>query len=420
MKTRILITGLAFVSAISFGQKKELKKAEKAIKSNEYSEALTYLTEAEPLIGAANDEIKAQFYAARGEALLGSGSTDFAKLKGAAEAFGQALSLNPAIEAQIAAPLQNVRAGLVNSARTDYTSQKYLVASDKLYTCYMIDKNELEYLYFAGLYAHEGKDYDKALSYYQILLDAGYTGESKEFVATNKVNGEVEAFENEKLRDFAVKSGEYIKPEVKVLDSRKTDILGNMARIYLEKDETPKAVEILEAARAESPDDVDLMRLEADISNRIGDYDKYDKIMNKIIATDPSNPAIYTNLGVANAELGKKEKAIGYYEKALEIDPNYEAALINISVVKLSYEDAIRETMNNLGTSRADNAKFDTLKKELNEVYRNALPYLEKAYRISPSNVGVVQTLSNIYSQLGEDAKFKEMKAKLDALKAQE
>ena len=149
----------------------------------------------------------------------------------------------------------------------------------------------------------------------------------------------------------------------------------------------------------------------------MGDYDRYDKIMNKIIATDPTNPAIYTNLGVANVELGKTEKAIEYYEKALELDPNYESALINISVAKLSYEDGIRETMNNLGTSRADNVKFDELKKELNNIYSDAMPFLEKAYSINPSNLGVAQTLMNIYGQLGEDAKFQEMKAKVETLK---
>lgn len=417
MKTRILITGLAFVSAISFGQKKEIKKAEKAVNSNEYSEAITYLNEAEALLASADNDTKAQFYAVKGQALLGSGGSDYTKLKASADAFSQALKLSPSIEGEIAVPLQNLRAALVNSAKKDFEAKQYMTASDKLYSTYMIDEKDMDYLYFAGVYAHNGQDYEKALNYYQILLKSDYTGATKEYVATNKTTGEVESFDNEKLRDFAVKSGEFIKPEARVLDSKRNDILGNMARIYLQKDDTQKAIELLNSARAESPDDVDLMRLEADISNKMGDYDRYDKIMNKIIATDPTNPAVYTNLGVANVELGKTEKAIEYYEKALELDPNYESALINISVAKLSYEDGIRETMNNLGTSRADNVKFDELKKELNNIYSDAMPFLEKAHTINPSNLGVAQTLMNIYGQLGEDAKFQEMKAKVETLK---
>jgi hypothetical protein len=42
---------------------------------------------------------------------------------------------------------------------------------------------------------------------------------------------------------------------------------------------------------------------------------------------------------------------------------------------------------------------------------------LEKAYSSNPSNLGVAQTLMNIYGQLGEDAKFQEMKAKVETLK---
>jgi Flp pilus assembly protein TadD len=246
-----------------------------------------------------------------------------------------------------------------------------------------------------------------------------YSGATKEFVATNKTTGEVEAFDNEKLRDFAVKSGEYIKPEANVAESRKGEILRNMTLIYIEKGDTEKAKSLIETARAENPNDVFLMRADADMSYKMGDKVRYNELMEKIVASDPENPELYFNLGISNDQLGNKEKALEYYNKALELKPDYEGALINIAALKLSGEDAIVEEMNSLGNSAADNKRYDELKKIRENAYRDALPYLEKANAINPTNQNVLKYLINIYSQIGEDTKYKMVKTKLETLEAQ-
>lgn len=417
MKTRIFITGLAFVSAISFGQKKEIKKAEKAVKSSSYAEALTYLGEAEAMLSAADNETKAQFYAVKGEALYGSGKSDFTKLKASAEAFNTAITLDPKMEEQLADPIQNLRAALINGAIKDQNAQQYKLATEKLYASYMISKDPSD-LYYAAGNAVNGKDYDAAIKYYQMVLDSGYTGETEEFVATDKETGEVVPFENENVRNIALKSGQYIKPEKRVTESKKGEVLRNMTLIYIEKGDTEKATALMKAARAESPKDVYLMRADADMSYKMGDVARYNELMEKIVATDPENPEIYFNLGISNDQLGNKEKASEYYTKALELKPEYEAALINLAALKLSGEDKLVEEMNSLGNSTADNKKYDELKKERQNIYKDALPYLEKAFNINPSNQNVVKYLMNIYGQIGEDAKYKEMKTKLEAMES--
>lgn len=418
MKTRILITGLAFVSAISFGQKKEIKKAEKAIKSNSYKEALNYLNEAEPMLGSVDNSMKAQFYAARGQALLGSGGTDFTKLNGAAEAFTEAISLDPTLQTQLATPLNNLRAALINSAVMDQNAQRYDMATKKLYASYMAAKDPSD-LYFAAANAVNGKDYDSAIKYYQMLIDAGFTGETEEFVATNKETGEVESFESENVRNIAVKSGEFIKPEKQVSESKKGEILRNMTLIYIERGDSDKATSLMKEARAEKPNDIFLIRADADMSYKMGDIERYNELMNEIVASDPDNPEIYFNLGVGSAEIGDKEKSIEYYKKALELKPDYEGALINLAVLKLSGENKLVEKMNELGNSSADNKKYDALKQERQDLYTETLPYLEKALKLNPNNMEVVRTLMNMYGQVGEDTKFKDMKAKLESMEAQ-
>ena len=192
-----------------------------------------------------------------------------------------------------------------------------------------------------------------------------------------------------------------------------------MTLIYIEQGNNEKATALMETARAENPNDVYLMRADADMSYKMGNIARYNELMGKIVASDPENPEIYFNLGVGSAEIGNKEKAIEYYEKALELNPDYEAALINIAVLKLSGEDKMVEEMNSLGNSRADNQKYDELKEKRNALYTETLPYLEKALKLKPDSKEVVRTLMNIYGQLAEDAKYNEMKAKLEALEKQ-
>ncbi len=415
MKTRILITGLALATTVAFGQKKEIRKAERAIKSSKYTEAIDHLNEAQGMIGSMDNDLKAQFYAVRGEAIMGTAGQDANKLKSAAAAFSEAITISPNIQPQIADQLQNLRSALINAAVKDQNAENYVPAAENLWASYGISQDPSD-LYFAAGNMVNAKNYDKALEYYQMLLDLNYTGETTEFVATSKETGEVEAFESENLRNIAVRSGEFIKPETRVTASRKGEILRNMTLIYIEQDQKDLARELMKQARTENPDDVYLMRAEADMSYNMGDIVRYNELMGKIVASDPENPEIYFNLGVGSAEIGEKEKAIEYYTKALEFNPNYEAALINIAVVKLSAEDKMVEEMNKLGNSAADNKKYDELKKQREDIYAETVPYLEKALKLKPNNPQVLRTLMNIYGQLGEDAKHKEAKAKLDNL----
>lgn len=362
-----------------------------------------------------DNDLKAQFYAVRGEAIMGTAGQDANKLKSAAAAFSEAITISPNIQPQIADQLQNLRSALINAAVKDQNAENYVPAAENLWASYGISQDPSD-LYFAAGNMVNAKNYDKALEYYQMLLDLNYTGETTEFVATSKETGEVEAFESENLRNIAVRSGEFIKPETRVTASRKGEILRNMTLIYIEQDQKDLARELMKQARTENPDDVYLMRAEADMSYNMGDIVRYNELMGKIVASDPENPEIYFNLGVGSAEIGEKEKAIEYYTKALEFNPNYEAALINIAVVKLSAEDKMVEEMNKLGNSAADNKKYDELKKQREDIYAETVPYLEKALKLKPNNPQVLRTLMNIYGQLGEDAKHKEAKAKLDNL----
>ena len=72
--------------------------------------------------------------------------------------------------------------------------------------------------------------------------------------------------------------------------------------------------------------------------------------------------------------------------------------------------------MNSLGTSASDNRKYDALKQQREELFLEAVPYLEKLVSINPKNIDAMTTLKNIYGTIGDSANFKKYRDMLDGL----
>lgn len=413
MKKNILLMGLSLLSIVAVAQKKEVRDAGKAIDKGSYAEAKTLLTQAESMLGDANDNVKEDFYVFKGQAYLGTGEgTSIKDLMTASEAFKKAEEMGNAEAA--AQGLAGVTNSLVQSAIKDQNAEKYELAAEKLYAGYQLNPKDTLYLYFAASNAVTAKNYDTALKYYEDLKNLGYTGIETEYFAVNKTSGEEEAMPKSQ-RDLMVKAGEYIKPEDRVSSSKVGEITKNIALIYIEQGENDKAVSALEAAKEANPDDSSLMQTEADMYYQMGDKVKYKEIMEEIVAQDPTNGTLYYNLGVTAFEMGDNDGAISYYEKALEYSPEMAEARLNIAAAILSTENKIVEEMNTLGLSKADTKKYDELAEKRKEVYRKAIPYLETVMQNDAENLEAIRTTMNIYYQLGENEKAEALQAKLTA-----
>jgi len=422
MRKQILIVGIMMVSAITFGQKKEIKKAEKEIKSGNFTEAISALEQAEGLISTSDKEVKAQYYLAKGEAYLGNAGNDLNKLKVAAESLlkSKEVSPNGKYAPKVELAMINLRAALVNSAIEDQNSNNYSAAAEKLYASYSVSKTDTSDLYYAAGNAVNAKDYDSALKYYQMLVDVEYTGIKKQYFATNKETNVEKNFDTKDGMNKGLKSEIYINPRITNSASKRGGILRNMTLIYVSNGESEKASELIKQARKENPDDLALMNAEANLYYQAGDMVKYKAIINEVISKDPDNPELYYNLGVASKKNGENEAAIEYYKKALELNPDYPEALINMADLLLSKDTGMIEEMNALGTSTADYNRYDEIQEDRNNLYKEALPYLERASNIRKDSVDLITTLKNIYSQLGMDDKAKEMRARLEKLEGGE
>lgn len=416
MKTRILTAALAMFTAVSFAQKKEIKRAGKAVEKGEYQEAKNYLQQAEAQLANADEDEKADFYLYKGYALIGTGeNVSTADLMAASEAMTKAKELG---HDEVQQGLDAVSNALVNSAIADQNAQKFAEASQKLEASYRMNNRDTIYLYYAASNAVNSQDYDEALRYYTELQDLGFTGEETVYTAVNKETGEEERMASKEQRDLFVKSGTYINPQDKKAESKEGEIAKNIALIYIEKGDNDKAVSAMEKAKAANPNDATLMQSEADMYYRMGDMGKYREILEEVVRQNPDDATLYYNMGVSSAQLGENDRAVEYYKRAIELDPEMHNARINIAYVILSKEAPLVEQMNKLGMSKADQQKYEELSKQRQGIYREALPHLEKVMQNDSTNVEAARTMMNIYYQINETEKAEEMKQKVAELEA--
>jgi tetratricopeptide (TPR) repeat protein len=131
--------------------------------------------------------------------------------------------------------------------------------------------------------------------------------------------------------------------------------------------------------------------------------------MKEAIEQDPNNATLYFNLGVVNAQNGNTEEAREYYIKSIELNPDFESGYLNLVSLILEGESSIVEEMNGLGNSRADNARYEVLKLERENIYKECVPILEKLVDLN-QNKEAVKTLMNIYGTLGDNEGYMKMK----------
>ncbi len=420
MKTKFLFAMAFALTTVAFAQKKEVRAIEKAVKAGSYGEAKAAVAPAEALMGSMDEKTKEKFLLLKAQAYLGANNTNAADLQTAAETFEMLKDSKYSEDAQNG--LNTIVSNTVNAAIADQNAENYKGAADKLALAYQMRKTDTIYLYYAASNAVNGRDYDAALKYYNQLRDMKFQGRESIMVATNVETGEEEEFGSASEREIAVLAKTHVKPDTKYTDSKSAEIAKNIALIYISQEDNDKALQAMADARAENPNDVLLLRSEADIYLKMKKMDKYKESIEKVlmIASDEDKPELYYNLGVSSDQLGDKEQAKEYYKKAIELNPKYASAYNNIAALILSEEQALVEEMNSLGTSKADFKKYDELKVQRENVYKNAMPYLEKALEAKPENVQVARSLYGIYQQLDMQSKADAIKSKIDALEGGE
>ena len=415
MKTKIFILAAMSFTVVGFAQKSELKAATKALKTGNSIAAKTSLESAAGLISGADAKVQSQYYYLRGQTYA-----DLAK-KGDGTAFEEAVSSYKQVldieeksgkikyTGDVKNRIKGITADLVNSAVEDNSNKKFKEAAGKLYMSYKLSPQDTSYLYYAASSAVNGGHYEESLGYYNELQKLGYTGKETVYKATDVATGEVQQMDKTQ-RDLFVKSGTFKDPVDEKTESKRAEIVKNVALIYSQLGQDDKALEAFQTARKDNPDDVNLILQEANLHYKQGDKEKFKTLMAEASAMAPENADLQYNIGVINMEQGNLMEARKAYEKALEINPNYTNAQLNLSTTYVNEGNGLIDEMNSLGNSRKDIARYDVLKAKKDDLFKVGAKVLEDAMKVNPDNQGIITQLKNIYGAMGDNENFMRMK----------
>jgi tetratricopeptide (TPR) repeat protein len=145
----------------------------------------------------------------------------------------------------------------------------------------------------------------------------------------------------------------------------------------------------------------------------MNDFETYSKLAKEALANDPNNADLVFNLGVISANAKNLEEAEKHYKRAIEINPNYFNAYINLAELRLRADEKWVTELNKLGTSEKDNKRYEVIKKLREDNFKVIQPYLEKAVELEPTNDPAKRTLLSVYNALEMTDKYKALKAKL-------
>ena len=192
------------------------------------------------------------------------------------------------------------------------------------------------------------------------------------------------------------------------------DLSFNEPNVYLyysrslkSQSDTTASYEIILAGRELFPENLSLMLEEAQYYLDTNENEKLQVVLNSAIDADPENANLYRVIGQTYENLGDQEKAIESYEKAIELDPAFFEAQYNLAAIYINTASLIIQEANNLDLS--EQTKYDEMIAEAQEILKQALPYLEKAYEINPNDQDLINSLKEVYANLKMNEKLEEL-----------
>lgn len=413
MKIKFLSVLLLAASVTAFGQKKEIKNAEKAVKSGNFEEARSFLEEAKDNdFESLNKNWQSRYYMALADSYLDENkeSADIEGLNAAAKNYDLAEELG---NKDVPEKKQELLQILLDSGIESQNTQDFEDAYKKMVAAYELSPRDTLYLFAAAGNAFNAEDDEAAIKLHEKLIDLGYKGNSTQYLAVEKESGEKQAFPDKEQRDMMVKTGQYTDPTDEQEERKDGDVIKQLAVLYIRNDDKDKAIDAIQKAKEANPEDTDIDKAEAQVYLEMGDKDKFVDIIASLVDKDPDNAGEYYRiLGHAAIENEDLDKAEENYKKAIENDPKEKEAYSGLANILLKRQEEIVADMNDLGMSKEDEKKYDELQEKRLDLLKEAIPYLEESFKLDDQDLGTIRTLYNIHRQLkneDEAAKYKAM-----------
>ncbi len=140
-------------------------------------------------------------------------------------------------------------------------------------------------------------------------------------------------------------------------------------------------------------------------------YDKALSTLDAVIENDPENPELWNVKGQLYETQKDVDNAIKCFDKALSLRPDFAAALGNMG--RMYFNSAI-EKNNALSETIVNTAEFNKVREsEVLPLYRKALPYYEKAHQLDPEEREYMVALRGIYYNLNDAENLTKIEAEM-------
>lgn len=264
----------------------------------------------------------------------------------------------------------------VNKGVTEFKDTKDFTAAlnsfeNSLFLSTLSGKLDTPIIYYAALAADKAKDFEKSIKYYELVTKLTYGADIKEKASMYYLLAKVQ-----QAKGDTVKYVESLKKGIDKYQDGSASLVTELINHYLVTRQGGKALNYLKLAIDKDPTNATYHFAQGSL------YDTY-----------------YQNVDSANIS----------YKKAIELKSDYFDAYYNLGALYYNTGASIIEKAND----EKDLKKYDVLKKQADEKFALALPYLEKAYELNPDDVSTMQSLKTLYYRTGNLEKHDLIKAKL-------
>ena len=189
-------------------------------------------------------------------------------------------------------------------------------------------------------------------------------------------------------------------------------VYDSLANIYKAEGDTALALKTVQDGRKIFTDDLNLVIAETNIYLQTNQQDQALENLETAAKMDPTNPTVFWASGTIYDQLGNSEKAVQAYETAIKLKPDYFVAYFNLGILYFNKATDVMAKANDLPYDTPESV-YNAEKEKAHEIYRNAMPYLEKAHELDPKDMDAVNSLKAVYGVLGLNDKLEALNAEM-------
>ena len=325
--------------------------------------------------------------------LLGQTRLELKNYEGMNDAYNKALGVSPAHKAEIERNRLAIWANLYNEGVASYNKGKedpaeYDTAISQFATAIKLQPDSSTTYYVAALAHYAKKDLEGAQGKLEMCMER------------DSNNGDAAIF----LGQLYYLKGSELK---EAGDPAAAATFG-------------KAAEVFEMAYQADPSNAETIANLIDSYEQAGQSDKALALTRDAVARDPQNKIFRYAYGVFLLKQGDNAGSVEQFQKAVDIDPNYEDAVYNLGVAYLNW--GVREKKDS--DQRAEEARKAGKKvsedRSYQERFKQALPWLERASEKRPNDALLWQQLGRVYANLNMVEKSKAAFDRFDQISKEE